>query len=152
LKCFTDTSFVSIVRPKNAKGRKDPLVVRGRVKGDIEALFPKAKVRVTPARDYLYRALVARKVMAEKIMDIDYDNYKDAITDKAKDRHDAYLSLWWELMNLQRGRAGTQKSSSANSARSPHYECEPFHNTIYRIHAPTSPRPSALSCPRAASA
>lgn len=34
---FTDTSFVSIVRPKNGKGRKDPLVVRGRVKGDIEA-------------------------------------------------------------------------------------------------------------------
>ena len=118
---FTDISFVSIVRPKNGKGRKDPLVVRGRVKGDIEALFPKAKVRVTPARDYLYRAVVSRKVVAEvlakKIMDIDYDNYKDAITDKAKDRHDAYLRVWWELMNLQRGRAGNTKSSRPKCSR-----------------------------------
>jgi hypothetical protein len=110
---FTDTSFVSIVRLKNGKGRKDPLVVRGRVKGDIEALFPKAKVRVTPARDYLYRAVVSRKVVAEvlakKIMDIDYDNYKDAITGKAKDRHEAYLDVWWALLNLQRDRAGRHK-------------------------------------------
>jgi hypothetical protein len=123
---FTDTSFVSIVRPKNGKGRKDTLVVRGRVKGDIEALFPKAKVRVTPARDYLCRALVSRKVVAEvlakKIMDLDYDNYKDAIKDKAKDRHDAYLSAWWELMNLQRDRAGNAKYSSPNepSREAPH--------------------------------
>jgi len=115
---FADTSFVSIVRPKNGEGRKDFLVVRGRVKGDIEALFPKAKVRLTPGRDYLYRALVSRKVVAEvlakKIMDIDYANYKDAITDKAQDRHDAYLSVWCELMNLQRGRGGKTKISSAN--------------------------------------
>jgi hypothetical protein len=115
---FTDTSFVSIVRPKNGKGRKDTLVVRGRVKGDIEALFPKAKVRVTPARDYLYRALISRKVVAEvlakKIMDIDYDNYKYAITDKAEARHDAYLSVWWQLMNLQRDQAGNTKYSSPN--------------------------------------
>jgi len=34
---------------------------------------------------------------------------KDAITDKAKDRHDAYLSVWWELMKLQQGRAGQHK-------------------------------------------
>ena len=75
-------------------------------------------MRVTSARDYLYRALVSRKVVAEvlakKIMDIDYDNYKDAITDKAKDRHDAYLSVWWELLNLQRGRAGNTKPSRPN--------------------------------------
>ena len=115
---FADTSFVSIVRPKNGKGREDLLVVRGRVKGDIEALFPKAKVQVTPARDYLYRALVSRKVVADvlakRIMDIDYDNYKDAIKDKARDRHDAYLSVWWELMNLQRERAGNTKYSNPN--------------------------------------
>jgi hypothetical protein len=115
---FTDTSFVSIVRPKNGKGRKDFLVARGRVKGDIEAMFPKATVRLTPARDYRFRALIPRKVVAEvlakKAMDIDYDNYKDAITDKAKDRHDAYLSVWWELMNLQQGRAGNTKHSSPN--------------------------------------
>ena len=120
---FTDTSFVSIVRPKNGKGRKDSLVVRGRVKGDIEALFPKAKVRVTPTRDYLYRALVSRKaaaeVLAKKIRDIDYNNYKDAITDKAEDRHDAYLSVWWELMNLQRGRAGTTKAQPTVPAGGP---------------------------------
>ena len=47
-------------------------------------------------------------------MDIDYDNYKDSITDKAKDRHDAYLSVWWELTNLQRVARAAQKSSSAN--------------------------------------
>ena len=73
-------------------------------------------MRVTPARDYLYRALISRKVvtevLAKKIMDIDYDNYKDAITDKAKDRNDAYLSVWWELMNLQRDRVGQHKTSS----------------------------------------
>ena len=124
---FTDTSFVSIVRPKKGKGRKESLVVRGRVKGDIEALFPKAKVRVTPARDYLYRAVVSRKVVAEvlakKVMDIDYDNYRDAITAKAKDRHDAYVSVWWELMNLQRDRAGHYKTFQPKRtvAGGPHY-------------------------------
>jgi hypothetical protein len=54
------------------------------------------------------------EVLVKKIMDIDYDNYKDAITDKAKDRNDAYLSVWWELMNLQRDRAGNTKYSSPN--------------------------------------
>jgi hypothetical protein len=91
---------------RTGRGQEDPLVVQGRVKGDIEALFPKADVRLSPARDYRFRALVARKVVAEvlakKAMDIDYDNFKDSITDKAR--------FWWELMNLQRGRAGTTKA------------------------------------------
>ena len=75
-------------------------------------------MRVTPGRDYLYRALVPRKVVADvlarKAMNIKYNNFKDSITDKANDRHDAYLRIWWELMNLQRDRAGNTKHSSPN--------------------------------------
>jgi hypothetical protein len=73
---FTGTAFVSIVRSLNRKGKKDLLLVRGRVAGDIQRLFPDAKVRKTPNRDYLFRAYVPReevaRVLAQKIMAIDY--------------------------------------------------------------------------------
>ena len=52
---FLNDAALSIVAQRE---RPDCLLVRGRVAGDIEAVFPKAHVTVTPDADYRYRASV----------------------------------------------------------------------------------------------
>ena len=52
---FTSKSFLSVVADKeNPKG--DRLLVRSRIAGDIEELFPSADVMETPYADYRFRA------------------------------------------------------------------------------------------------
>lgn len=73
------------------------LLVRARVRGDIEAVFPLAKVKETPDADYAYRALIPRHrvgaVIAQRLEEIDYDNFKDSCPPA---RHRAYMGLWAE--------------------------------------------------------
>jgi len=100
-------SFLSIVQPLDQKGGdKGMLLVRARVMGDIERIFPKAKVTKTPARDYLFRALIPRmevaKAMSEEVRRISYDNFKSSVDED--DRHSAYLRCWVAMNNLQRSR------------------------------------------------
>ena len=61
---FTQRGFFSIVAH-----RDDPdfLIVRARVKGDIENYWPQAKVSETPNADYLFRAVLPKEVVAERI-------------------------------------------------------------------------------------
>lgn len=90
---FFNNAFLSVVVPKDKKG---VLQVRARIKGDIERVFPDAKVIETPGRDYRYRAFIARdvvaSVMAQQVMDISATNFKDSVTEGW--RHDAYMSVW----------------------------------------------------------
>ena len=73
-------SFLSLV----AKGcDRDHLLVRARRPGDIEELFPTAKVSRSPRDDYLYRAVILRAAdiavaLANELQNIDYDNFKDS--------------------------------------------------------------------------
>jgi hypothetical protein len=94
------------------KGR---LLVRARVKGDIERVFPKARVKETPNRDYRFRSLIPRKiiasVMAEEVMNIDYCNFKSSV--REGDRHDAYLRCWSAMNALQRSRLFPSPSAGA---------------------------------------
>ena len=100
---FMSDSFLSIVAHRT---KPQILLVRARVKGDIERVFPSAKVQRTPNADYLYRAEVnAGKVgarIAESIVDIDYDNFKNSIRDA--DRHDACMEVWSTMNRLQEAR------------------------------------------------
>lgn len=83
----------------------DLLMVRARVKGDIERVFPKARVSYTPERDYAYRALVPRDVvgaaLSARAIGIDYGNFKDSVHEPR--RKSIYSRVWETLLDLQGG-------------------------------------------------
>lgn len=97
---FLNNAFLSIVAPKPGRGvnPRTHLVVRARLKGDIQRAFPRLKAPVTESKktDYRFRAVVTRNmvaaVLAEHAKAIAYDNFKDSV--KNKRRHDAYLRVW----------------------------------------------------------
>ena len=97
--CFSD-SFLSVVAHK-----KDPsaLLIRARVKGHIEAVFPDAVVFSVEKSDYEYRAVVSRQdvagAFAVRAMDISYSDFKSSV--KNKRLHDAYLAFWHIMNKLQ---------------------------------------------------
>ncbi len=103
---FLNDSFVSAVQH-----RLDPslLMVRARIRGDLDRLFPGGIVVETPRADYRFRVVVKRtdfaKVVAQEISRIDYANFKDSVKDRA--RHDAYMDVWsvmWREQNRSRDR------------------------------------------------
>jgi len=100
-------AFLSIV----AAEYPDELLVRARAKGDIERVFPRAKVVYTPCGDYHYRANISKhwvaSTIADTIMEIDYPNFKNSVVEE--DRHHAYLGCWAEMVRFQEGRAPRKK-------------------------------------------
>ena len=93
-------AFLSVV---DKAPNPDQLVVRARVEGHIEAVFPNAKVIRDASGDYLFRAFIDRQEVAEAmfqtVMGIDYPNFKNSIKD---DRyHDACSSVWGVMSRLQ---------------------------------------------------
>ena len=100
-------SFLSIVALAGPAADPAQLLVRARVAGDIERVFPTAAVTHTPQHDYAYRAVVPRTLVATALAAavdaIDYPNFKDSVTDQA--RHDTYLECWLAMHELQRRKA-----------------------------------------------
>lgn len=96
---YTDKGFYSIVEDRN-----DPklLLVRARVAGDIERLWPKAKVQHTQDRDYAYRARISRTsvsaTLALAIREIDYDNFKDRVVEKGEGERAYWYGRIWSIM------------------------------------------------------
>lgn len=92
--------FISVVQKDCAR---DEVMVRARRKGDIEKLFPKAKVTRYTKSDYLYRAPVKREelktAMAGEVDRVTYDNFKSSVTDVPL--HNAYLRVWNAMAALQ---------------------------------------------------
>jgi hypothetical protein len=102
---FLNDAFLSIVEHREYASK---LLVRARVQGDIERVFPAAKVLHTPVRaDYAYRAVIDRtivvKAISTQVLNIDYPNFKNSV--KEDDRHDAYLAVWLTMNDYQRQRA-----------------------------------------------
>ena len=97
---FLPKSFISVVQKP---GDTDVLTVRARIKGDIESVFPQAKVVVNQGTDYKYRARVPRaavaQVLHDQVMNLDWNNFKGAV--KAKKRHDAYMNVWSAMHAVQ---------------------------------------------------
>ena len=97
---FLPKSFISVVQKP---GDTDTLTVRARIKGDIESVFPQAKVVVNQGTDYKYRARVPRaavaQVLHDQVMNLDWSNFKGAV--KAKKRHDAYMNVWSAMYAVQ---------------------------------------------------
>ena len=96
--------FLSIVEPDaGSRGSCPMLLVRARRAGDIEAVFPAAKVEKRPERDYLFRALVPREdvanAVAAEVRGISYSNFKNSVRNNKL--HDAYAAVWGIMARLQ---------------------------------------------------
>lgn len=105
---FLNDAFISIVQPQNS-GAVDParyLMVRGRIPGDLERLFPGRKVFQDKGTDYRFRCFVKRgdvaALIAEEVTKISYTNFKDSVPEKA--RHDCYLGVWSVMHREQENR------------------------------------------------
>ena len=90
-----EDSFLSIVQDKD---NSDQLLVRGRLKGDIEKIFPNANVIVGAGSDYKYRAFIKRNIVSkavlQKIDNIKYTNFKNEVALNDKERAYTYSKIW----------------------------------------------------------
>ena len=109
--CLTN-AFLSIV---SKDCQPDELLVRARRPGDIERVFPDAKVEERDGTDYQFRAVISRRAVAEviahEVTRIDYDNFKNSVKD---DRlHDAYAAFWHQHARLQPTRPYSRRAEPA---------------------------------------
>ncbi len=99
---FLNDAMFSVVQHRKFT---DSLLVRARIKGDIERVFPDANVEHTPYADYAYRSIIGKKEFADKvhclITDICYDNFKNSIPDGHDVRHNAYMGVWSAMRRAQ---------------------------------------------------
>ena len=87
--------ILSVVADKeNPKG--DRLLVRSRIAGDIEEVFPSADVMETPYADYRFRAWLPRSDLTQALSlyveGLDYTNFKNSVGDK--DRIRPLMQVW----------------------------------------------------------
>lgn len=101
-----NNAFLSVVEPSSRDPKAaggDFLLVRARVRGHIEAVFPEAAVIEVPGRDYQFRAYINREAVAKTmfvaVMGIKYGNFKDSVRDD--ELHHAYAKVWGVMANLQ---------------------------------------------------
>lgn len=97
---FLPNCFLSIVA---ARDNPQNLLVRARVAGHIQNIFPKAKVFEMEDADYKYRALISRncvvKVFSKQVDSIRYDNFKDAVSESAFKL--ACMRVWGIMRGIQ---------------------------------------------------
>ena len=95
-------SFLSIVKNRN---NENQLLVRARVNGDIEKVFPDTDVFEDKDADYKYRSYIDRKIVAneisKEIMNINYDNFKSSVSKDDFTRSNAYMNVWSALYKMQ---------------------------------------------------
>ena len=100
---FLNNSFLSIVENRN---NKDELLVRSRIKGDIEKVFPDSDVFEIENADYKYRSYIKKTDVSSKLKnlveEINYDNFKNSISPDKSERYKSYLNVWTELRKLQK--------------------------------------------------
>lgn len=110
---FLNNSFLSIVdkAPDISK-----LVVRARVEGHIEAVFPDAEVIRDASGDYLFRAFIDRQAVADAMYQavngIQYNNFKNSIRDNRY--HDACSRVWGVMSGLQPVKPYSGRKSDSN--------------------------------------
>ena len=95
-----------------------PGSIAGQGPGDIEKVFPDAKVTRNINSDYLYRAVLPRdlvkQALAAMIDKIDYPNFKDSVEDRSL--HAAYVSVWCAMAGLQHPPPDIERATHARSA------------------------------------
>lgn len=113
---FLSDAYFSIVSKDCAR---DEVLVRARRKGDIEKVFPGAKVREGIATDYQFRAAVKRddlsKALAGEVARVTYSNFKDSITDPTL--HEVASRVWANVLALEKARPGMAYASVFGSGQ-----------------------------------
>jgi hypothetical protein len=109
---FLSDAFISVVQHPT---KKDTMVVRARVEGDIERIFPGKHAVMTPGRDYRFRIFTDRdtiKRMFDRQIEVaTYENFKNSVEDD--DRHTAYFRCWAAMNELQQKMAITRPKARA---------------------------------------
>ena len=81
------------------------MLVRARIKGDIEKVFPEAKTFEDIKSDYKYRSYINRKEVAyaisEELIKINYDNFKSSVSKDDSLRSQAYMDVRRVLNTIQ---------------------------------------------------
>ena len=99
---FLPNSMLSIVQ-KPGDAEAGTLTVRARIAGDIERVFPDAKVIEGGGTDYAFRATIPRELVAQamhdQVMGVSYSNFKSTVKDRQ--RHEAYLKVWSAMFGYQ---------------------------------------------------
>lgn len=99
---YFPNAFLSIVAHRS---KPRHLLVRARFRGDIERIFPRAKVIETPGADYAFRAEVTRNAVGQALdyhaASMEYDNVKDAVPKAERLRHDAMMDCWRSMLWAQ---------------------------------------------------
>lgn len=119
----TTFGFYSVVR-KAWDGDADTLTVRARAREDLEALRARylstlGEVTEDESADYRFRAQAPRddvsRAFAQAVRDIDYDNFKNAITERqgwARER--IYHDAWRAFLAIQHRAASPRTGRQPN--------------------------------------
>ncbi len=95
-------SFLSVVENRN---NNKELLVRSRVKGDIEKVFPNSSVFEDNNADYKYRSYLDREEVAynisQELKNINYDNFKKSVSKEDRLRINTYMDVWSALYKMQ---------------------------------------------------
>lgn len=98
---FMNDSFVSAVAITD---KPNYLKVRARFRQDLERLFPDYEIHESTVTDYPFRCIVTKQefadLMHQKIMDIDYYNFKDSA--RSRSRAKVYGHVWYEMFVAQK--------------------------------------------------
>ena len=85
-------AMLSVVRHTEQPGA---MLVRARLAGDVEQVFPAAQVTVGGGSDYRFRAGLPDAEVADavrkRLLDIRYGNFKASVREPK--RHDAYFKV-----------------------------------------------------------
>lgn len=103
---FTRHGFLSVVKNVDSKSQSDELLVRARVRHDLELLAAfilgmnrsRATILETPFHDYPFRLLTSRttlsRYMKSHIDNIQYPNFKGAVAEDDPARAEVYTDVW----------------------------------------------------------
>src|SRR5664279_2203184 len=110
---ITKNGFLSVVQNLDSKGPGDALLVRGRVRRDLEhfadvalRLGERPEIVETLRADYGFRLTTSRAVLAAylagQVGALDYPNFKSEVAKDDPERAQVYSRVWGVLRDLRR--------------------------------------------------
>jgi hypothetical protein len=110
---ITTRGFLSVVQNADAKTPHEALLVRGRVRADLDHFADfvarhgdRPVVTATPRFDYGYRLTASRELfasyLAEHVGALDYPNFKNEVAEADPERAHIYTRVWGVLRDLRK--------------------------------------------------
>ena len=109
---ITTRGFLSVVQNADAKASHEALLVRERVRADLDHFADfvachgdRPAVTATPRFDYGYRLTTSRQIfaayLAECVGALDYPNFKSEVAEADPERAHIYMGVWTALHKLR---------------------------------------------------